>query len=218
MGDRKFLHKKNRDDAIRLLKIVTDILDKYQIDYYLDFGTLIGAVREKSLIPWDDDIDISLLNKEDFSKIPKVLEEIRKKYRLRTYLYTFKEALERRKRKGKPLYCNNISFANMNDYQIAKVRNNKFLIFGRGNSCIDIFFKYEHDGKLWWMAYGQENNVPLEVFSKDLIEIDFCGIRCKILKEYDRYLTAKYGDWKTPKENWSHEKDDYSVVSTIQNG
>jgi len=213
MADKRFIHEKNRKDAIKILKAVVETLDRYNIAYYLDFGTLIGAVREKGLIPWDDDIDISLLNESDYQKMPQVLKEIQRKYGLRTYLFTFETAKRKRQKRGKVIYTEKVSFTSMNHFQIAKVRNNKFWIFGRGNTCIDIFFKYEFKQKSWWMAYGKENSIPLEYMSPELEEISFCGLQCKIPKEYDRYLTYKYGDWKIPKENWSHEKDDYSIVT-----
>ena len=211
MADRTFKIKKNRENTIKVLKVVIDTLNKYNIKYYLDFGTLIGAIREKGLIPWDDDIDISLLNEQDYEKIPKLLEEIKNNYKLRTYLFTFKSSREKREKRKKKIHTKNINFTDENNFQIAKIRDNNFFIFGRGNTCIDIFFKYKFNNNLYWMAYGKENFVPANLLSEELIEIKFCGIKCTIPKEYDKYLTYKYGDWKVPNENWTHENDDFSI-------
>jgi phosphorylcholine metabolism protein LicD len=213
MADRRFYHQKNVKNTLKLLQIVVHKLNEHNIAYYLDFGTLIGAIRDKGLIPWDDDIDISLVNESDYHKMEQVLDEIKKEYKLRTYLFTFISSYEKRKKRKREIFVPNVSFTKSTNYQIAKVRDNKFWIFGRGNSCIDIFFKYKFNNRSYWMAYGKENSVPLEYISDELITIDFLGIKCTIPKEYDKYLTYKYGNWKIPNKNWSHDQDDYSIIN-----
>jgi len=59
---------------LEILIAIKKCFDDNNINYWISDGTLIGAVRNKGFIPWDDDIDISMLEEDYFSNI-KILSQ-----------------------------------------------------------------------------------------------------------------------------------------------
>ena len=68
-----------QDICTELLIFVANICDKYELDWWLDYGNLLGAVRHGNFVPWDDDMDIGML-REDYDKfIEAIHKEVEEK-------------------------------------------------------------------------------------------------------------------------------------------
>ena len=57
----------------KILKMFHEFCKENNITYYLSHGTLLGAIRYKKFIPWDDDIDLHMKG-SDYLKLTKLLK------------------------------------------------------------------------------------------------------------------------------------------------
>lgn len=74
---RRYTQRNLREMQLKMLDILIELrtlLDRNHIDYWLDSGTLLGAVRHGGFIPWDDDIDICVHEAD----MPRLVEAARR--------------------------------------------------------------------------------------------------------------------------------------------
>ena len=57
-----------------ILKAFIKVCNKYNLEYFLVYGTALGAIRHKGFIPWDDDIDVAMPRK-DYDKYIELQKE-----------------------------------------------------------------------------------------------------------------------------------------------
>lgn len=78
---------------LEMLKEFDAVCTKHNLTYFIIYGTLIGAVRHKGFVPWDDDIDVAM-HREDYEKFIKLSNEFKDPLFLQTpytdhnYYYT----------------------------------------------------------------------------------------------------------------------------------
>lgn len=187
------LEGKNLVQAEKLLADVISIFESCEVTYWLEGGTLLGLRREGRLLPWDNDLDISMHSKESH-KLKLLMQTLKKKgFRVRTRIFDKDSAV----------------FVKGN-LRMIKIRTKRFFGLLKGNVCLDVFIKYTENEKTYWEIDNKTKNVPSKYYAS-FKNIEFKGKPYVIPNFTDEYLTYRYGEWQTPVKDWDTSKDDKAL-------
>lgn len=121
--DETFSLKEAQNILIDILRDFQLFCDENKIDFSLTYGSLLGAVRDKKIIEWDDDIDL-MMSRDNINKLTTVLSKL-SKYNLCYYHYS----------NIKNIYTNEIRIYRKGYYRVLENNGKKYLT----PLCIDIF-------------------------------------------------------------------------------
>ena len=190
--------KKKQEIDIKAFKEIAQIFDQHGIIYWIDFGTCLGAYRYGGIIPWDWDIDISVLL-PDHENVKRALSQLDpKKYQIQdwssyshpgTFIKVFvKES-------------NNL--IDIMHYRIDPTKKE-----------IAYFFTYEHSPfPESWKRHELEGMKPLSfdtVFP--LKKAQFDGLTVWAPNDVVTYLESKYEGNLAPSNIWDEEQGCYIKV------
>jgi phosphorylcholine metabolism protein LicD len=186
---KRYLLKK---EAANILEKLYNIFSKNCTDFWLDYGTLLGYVREKALIKNDIDLDFGVVTEK---KLATILQQNGFRLTQQT-LVENKIAMEQYSYKG-------IGF---DIFYYTKKDN---------NICTYIWLptNYNQPQK---QSYQQQNgNLYKIIFAAfATTNIEFLGKKFKIPQNFNSYLAQHYGkDFLTPNPNFTHKDEKNKTIS-----
>jgi len=229
-------------NALDQLKWFIGLLNKHNVPYWIDSGTLLGLMRDGKLLDSDHDLDIGIWENDEPSLRP-VLKEIASEgaftvksetYKCSLLLYTmmpkntlnhlkidigiFKEHGEYAYRHA-PIYSSSKNLI----YKYL-FKTGRFLHHLRRKSRTYV----SHDSSnvlisnlelsSWRMHLFYDPNgtwwIPSSYF-KNLNSVSFVGLTVNVPNKWQDYLSYRYGDWKIPAKEWAYYLHDKAFKHSI---
>ncbi|MBC8192753.1 MAG: LicD family protein [FCB group bacterium] len=189
----------SRKHAHKLLRSCCEVLEELGIHYWLDFGTLLGLIRENKIIDWDKDMDLSV-RYESEAKMEQMIQALGKLYPIKILPPSIRPDAWK-----------------LGKYRTVKAFHQKFGLI-RTDPHLDFFTQYrgQYEGKTEptyrSIIAGVNNEIPAS-FVDELDTFIFDGHKYAIPNHVEDYLALRYGsDWRTPKQYWHPAYDDESMV------
>lgn len=187
------LEGSNLKEAERLLREITTIFEQHKVVYWLEGGTLLGIRRENRLLPWDNDLDISM-HAQETDKLAALIKSLKKnQYRVRLR-YFEDESPEFKK----------------GTLRMMKVRKRRFFGLIKGTVCLDVFVKYTKEENTYWEIANKTKSVPKHFYAS-FKNVLFQNKDYSIPTDTDAYLSFRYGNWQTPVKEWNTFTDDNAL-------
>lgn len=226
---------------IEALTVISRILKDNNIPYFLDTGTLLGAVRDESFIPWDNDIDLGV--NLDKGPTKKRIKELSAKIYKQGFNVTSTLSKICVKKTYTDIeiniqfYKNNISYYSYKE-EFADAIKHKYLALIHSHLTNKIIFKKGQGFRFKYLTVFSNlikiltflipqkvlvfllRNITIIDFNvkvpknllNEYIEFSFYNRFFIVPKEYKAYLKYRYGEWETPIKDYNFLIDDKAIL------
>ena len=184
--------------AVRFMHENIAVMNEANIDFWIEGGTLLGALRDQKLIPWDHDLDFGM-KYESEAQMKHLIRKLRRHFNVsvRSFPQTSK-------------------IWNLGKYRVLKIFPRKNLIF-KDDLCLDLFVYYEGNlpGKeelVYKYVVWDRNAYHRKEFFDTIDTIKFYGGDVPVPANAEKFIEVKYGEnWRTPVKEWNVALDDGSI-------
>lgn len=218
---------------LEILDYIDTLCKKHNINYIINYGTLIGAVRHQGFIPWDDDIDLSM-PREDYQRFITIFQKEKSKYKLlsletdKNYFNNFikitdstTKIIDTRNTKTyeSGVFIDIFPMDRFDDPKVIdtcyKLESFKLLSFSKHKNIVyKEIQKYSRENGQYMAfipsKFKEKEVFPVDTF-KELILTEFEGRMLPVPKKYDQFLTQMYGDYMTPPSKEMQEWYSHSI-------
>ena len=171
-----------------ILRVIT-ILEKNNIPYWMDEGTLLGIIRDGDLLPWDHDADLGIPG--DFAeKVWKI------RYKFFPHFFVKRNMTSNKWLPGR--------------FRSIKLKTPLERLL-RINFHIDLFCKYKINDKYHWIIMNALKHSESKFFDK-LDTIMWENRKVNIPSNVKEYLSINYGNWEVPDPDFDPSIDNGTIA------
>ncbi|MCP5367563.1 MAG: LicD family protein [Hyphomicrobiales bacterium] len=191
----KRLSGRGRRRGVRLLHDLTDALDGAGVPFQIDYGTLLGCLREGDFIPWDEDMDLAV-REEDLPALRRAYDGARRRgLRVLEYVLPPSDYGDSGWRAG--------------DLWMARFLRPPSLLFPR-ELFADVQVRRRNGDRDWWVIL-ERGVIYLcaadAAWLGDGRRVDFLGRTVTLPAAAETYLCHLYGDWRQPVSDYTLDRD-----------
>ena len=209
---------------IEILNHIDAVCKEHNIKYYLDYGTLLGAIRHKGFIPWDDDIDICM-KRDEYERFVRVMSNVKdSRFQLLTtetdpyFFYEFAKVVDSRTRLIESLTIESPNMGVWVDvfpkdnlprfHRLLKFIVNVLLVF----RIFSVFRKFpKHHSILFYPIWCVARVIGFRPFVNTIKKLSI------MYRKSDNYV-GDLRDLSAPKYFWSREMFDKAELVEFEGG